>query len=526
MKKVLLMTIAIVLVIASVCALAACNKVENAEELSFDVLPESVYVLNADISNFAIALRKGDDQTILEYFKYRKDITVEGFDTSTEGTREARVTYAGQTITFSYTVKAPSTDSDFSAGAGTEENPFVVKSEADFLALGKAASKADTAGVYYELGSDITLTATNGTYVFEDTFEGVLSGGEAQYKITVNKSNDDKNATFLFKSLKNATVKDLKLEFNANAPVTFARYAEGVIEFDNVDAYGNIFTANNNYSVYLTYNFSADLTESAKTTFNKCENHVNVNALSYIGGFVAFANYVNFNEGDEAGYLTFNNCANYGNISGTHVGVLVCNASPSYVYNISVKNFTNYGTIGYTVYGDLVCGVGYNTLNAAQKEAEVLVINVKNGENGQVKQFETVEAELNEDGFVQFTAPEGTKKAAIVLGYYGNLTSGTQYVQGVEQIDIANAGFYTNSELKLLDVKPLSDADITAAGYEYIKGLFDWKAQEIDGEYFYIHNNSKTFACSLRGVKSASSLNVYVFCIDENGVITNSKKVQ
>ena len=521
MKKVLLMTIAIVLIIASVCAFAACNKVENAEELSFDILPESVYVLNADISNFAIALRKGDDMTILEYFKYRNDITIEGFDTSTEGTRTAKVTYAGQTITFQYTVKSPSENSDFSAGAGTEASPFIVKSEAEFLAL----AQNDTKDVYYELGSDITVSSVASGYVFDTIFEGVLSGGESQYKITVNKEKSDKSSLYIFKELKNATIKNVKLEFNASTSVTFAHYAQGEVTFDNVDAYGTIFTAENNYGVYLTYNFAQGLATSANTTFNKCDNHVNINSLSYIGGFVGFANYVDFNEGSNKGYLTFINCANYGNISGTHVGALIANGSENYIYNITVKNFTNYGKIGFTVFGDLIAGKGFTSLSD-EKKKEVTVTNVKNGENGQIKQFATLEAALNSDGFVEFTAPEGIAKVAIVLGYYGNANDGgTQYVQGVTQMDIANAGFYTSSQLPILDVKPMNDADITSAGYNYISGLFDWPIQEIDGESFYIHNNGKTFSSSLTAVKKATALDVYIFGIDEEGVIAYSKKV-
>ena len=524
MKKTLLMIVAISLVIAAVFAFSACNTVEDAEELSFDRLPETVYVVNDDISNFAIVIRKGDISEFFEYYRYKNDITIENFNTSEPGTREATVTYRGQSITFTYTVKEPNEESDFSAGAGTLDNPYVIKTEAEFIAL----NDADTEGKYYELGADIEIVSKlESTYVIETPFKGTLSGA-SNYKISVKKSDTtDETSMFLFNILSNATIKDLKLEFNANSAVSMAYCAEGENFINNVDVYGNIFTLSNNYSAYLLYNFrmsNGSIAGSAKTTFNNCENHANVTSLTYIGGFVGFAGWTGYDLGSNAGFLTFNDCANYGNLSGSSVGILVANGSKNYVCNITVKDFLNEGKIGYTSYGDFVVGEGYNK---SLSEGEIAITRVANGENGSITKFASTNGTINDDGYIQFTATDEVKRAAIVFGYYAvPAAGGTIYVQGFEDLAIEGGGYYVNGELKLLDVKPMSSEDVENAGYEYIKGFETWKIQEIDEVEYYIHNNGVTANATLSAVKPGTTLAVYLFWMDDEGSILAADKLQ
>ena len=526
MKKALIT----ILLIATLAAIATgCSAVQNADELSFDRLPKSVYEIGEDIGNFAVALKNGDNMTLLEYYKHKNDIKVEGFDTSEVGLHEARVTYAGQTITFSYTVKAAGDDEDFARGTGTSSDPYVISTENQFLHL----NDVETAGKYYVLGDDIEIkTAAAQPYIITKPFEGVLSGGVLRRRIKVSKPDGSEDNCLFFR-LQNATLKGFDVEFNGNSAITLAYCVGGENLINDVDAYGNLFFESNNGAIYLLYNFKMTddfrVIGPAKTTFVNCDNHANVTSTSYIGLFTAFAGLKSYNVGSQSGYLTVRDCTNDGNICGSHVGLIAGNASSTYMYNITVENFTNNGVIGFTTYGGLIGGIGYNNTSSAyvsQIESEVYAVNVKNGDTGILRQFAQMTASIASDKSIKIIAPEGAKQVKAVIGYYGTLENGTVFIQGAENIDVSENEEYYTQKIRVLDVKPLSDEEVVTNGYPAITNLGEWPATEIDGVYYYIHSNTATSNSTLNSVLASNKLSVYVYAFDEDGLIIASKKVQ
>ena len=424
----------------------------------------------------------------------------------------------------------PPEESAFNGGAGTQKEPYLIKTESAFLAL----DRFDTEGKYYELAADIAITQKRtASFVIEKEFSGVLSGGTAQHKITVNKTVNEENDLYLFKRLASATIRNLKLEFKANTAVTLALCAYGNNLFSNVDVYGKMHFSENDQCVYLQHNY--DLTEDlknvgergAKTLFEYCDNYANVTSIANMGIFVGFANYLTFNEGENLGYLTLKNCKNYGTVSARNVGMLFSNATTPYVYNVTATNAINEGVINYLECGTPIGGAGYPDLPFEQMAYEIVADNVDNGANGQIEPIDALNATVNAKNKVSCFFSASVKKVIFVFEYQASVSygEGIKYIRHVESVLTDAAATSVASSAEVASIVPLPAATVQTKGYRFIYDN-EWRTETYNDVVCYIHSNGISFDSTLEQTVPAEDLNVYAFAYDASGTLLSATKVQ
>ena len=200
-------------------------------------------------------------------------------------------------------------------GSGTENDPYIVKTAEDFIAIKNNLS------AHYKLDADISASSTTGAIV-EGTFSGVFDGNG--HKITVNidaptdKSGDTFDAVF---GVVTGTIKNLTVDGN----VSGSNKVAGVV--------GKLY---NNGKII------------------NCVNYATIYGRKNVAGITGVA----FNDAQVI------NCINFGNISGKAInngvdmgGIVGCiwNASSSKTYIINCSNAGDLNGDGGNVGG--ICGL-------------------------------------------------------------------------------------------------------------------------------------------------------------------------
>jgi len=225
---------------------------------------------------------------------------------------------------FTYECEVPETGYGFD-GEGTETNPYLLRTAADFETLAAKIDADNTgAGEYFALAGDIDFAGAglpmiaSGAIVNVNTvnygFEGVINGGG--YTISGVKheqpNKDDANSSYV--------------------GIVSSLGENGVIK--NLTVMGEI-------NAYMYVGVFAGLT---KGTIENCVNYANItNTGAFAGGIAG---------GFIRGLGTIDNCENYGNITATGTGSyptgIVGSAqkkSDIEAYNYVVKNSNNFGSI-------------------------------------------------------------------------------------------------------------------------------------------------------------------------------------
>ncbi|MBO4734278.1 MAG: hypothetical protein J5662_07365, partial [Clostridia bacterium] len=252
------------------------------------------------------------------------------------------------------------------AGAGTEEDPFIIATAADLACFaGKSRGGDAFKGKYIRLDGDISLG--NLTFSPLGGFSGNFDGnGHKISGININATTD--NIGF-FSGIVEGTVKDLTLAGSITTTGAFvggfAGYAVSANFIDcvnnlnvtgrakvggfcggvNSGDYTNVIACTNNGNITATntsnYSFlggfigaivsicTVNITESQNT------GHIYSEQRNVVGGFV----------GQNLGTLTVENCINSGIIEGlTQIGGIVANVNNEAV-SLTVKNTINVGTL-------------------------------------------------------------------------------------------------------------------------------------------------------------------------------------
>ena len=242
----------------------------------------------------------------------------------------------------------------YDGGIGTEAKPYkIATSEQLRRALGSSS--------YYVLENDITLDADFRTplsaYLKLDGQNHTINA--TNYDVELNAGRYGFFGYYAYGVvLKNVTIQKA-VDWNL---FTWARTA---IKFQNVtlgnfnDVANPILVNGNNECSFVAF-------VSSNAEFENCTNFYSYVSTQADDGISPFVGGYHFNS---AGTISFKDCANYGNVTAAHAGLLLANDQNSSYFDILVDGFDNYGRfIGYKTAGV----VGRNTSKAKFYENEEL----------------------------------------------------------------------------------------------------------------------------------------------------------
>lgn len=318
-----------------------------------------------------------------------------------------------------------------SNGDGSVEYPYLISSEAEWVAFAKAHDETtvttEKEDVHYLVTSNLDFTnVTERVDVFH--FTGTIDfGGHSVRGITKENSHYWYGATTgLFVLTHDATIKNLDYELayfgSANAlalPVLFVW--RGDVVLDNVTVSGNATHASNNATAFVYFAWAnaynsitgASIPHAAiSLTFKNCTNRANITntgASATSGYAAAFLGQV---VGNSAGNtVKFINCVNEGTITGYHyAAMLMANqCSAPNINTLVVENCVNNGKIysgiangASLVIGDTSSG-SRKEYNAANSGEGKLV----NGANGVTTNIAINTLAIGEDGNYVINAVDG-----------------------------------------------------------------------------------------------------------------------
>ena len=212
---------------------------------------------------------------------------------------------------------------EFTAGNGTEEYPFLIANAGEFMNIGNYSDRMKSEPYYFTLIDDIDLSNEEfpsiqfGEYVTE-AFQGVLDGGGHSLMSKQNRG-------IIFDSIDDVTIRDLTWMVNGNSSIAFmtavnrmAPHDKGTVVFENVNVEqaedGVVVTAGNNDGPYVNFAFDGEL------KFINCVNNADFNFTTYgalyVGGY-AYSD----------AKVTFERCVNFGKLTGANVALFVGNPS-------------------------------------------------------------------------------------------------------------------------------------------------------------------------------------------------------
>lgn len=241
----------------------------------------------------------------------------------------------------------------FAGGSGTEEDPFLITSEAEWLALAdQARSSSGTTGQYYVVDKDLDFTGVTQKAGFRYFAGNIDFQGH-----TISGLNGSNTYTFRYPSLfkyvyAGATIKNLEYELpnlgtdNTVKPIG-AIEGTGTVTLENIAISGNLNMTDNNTGLLVDFiGGQYDYTSKFVGTVNLigCTSTCNMvnNGFSsvFIGGIYKGGNQIVLNAKD---------CVNYGKIlsTGQQASMLIsnptCYSGDSLTLNI--ENCRNEGKI-------------------------------------------------------------------------------------------------------------------------------------------------------------------------------------
>lgn len=271
----------------------------------------------------------------------------------------------------------------FSAGTGTQEDPYFINSAAELALMAQKVNSGDTLrGDYFKLNIDIDLNGKEWTpigrqtYTYSwttaQTFAGVFDGGN--HVISGLYINDTKGHIGLFGAvggeryiragIKNLTVQgSVKLSGTVGTAYEgvggIVGYAQSFIDFENLT---NKVTVTSGGGYVAGVVGKMDNRSDATTTMTKCVNEADICGYGYVAGIT----------GDSHNNTTISLCKNTGSISATNasgygyaagiVGRLYQGSSVTSCYNTGTITSAGYGASGIAAY---MSGSVYSSTNGS-----------------------------------------------------------------------------------------------------------------------------------------------------------------
>lgn len=320
----------------SLCAFVGCN-LADVGKIEWIREPAKVYTLNGtETLSFSIKITEpnGGATKFIEYpSENANDIKVEGFDTTSKGTKTAKVKFGDKLeLSFTYDV----VETGFAGGTGSEINPYIINNADHFQKM-----LQQKAFYYYKLGASIDFSgkalnrANKGTNATsEEAWVGEIDGdGRTLSNISqvndvdgsaINKYNElfgrvasETNGKFV---LKNVTVKFASEGTGATMGLVNSNGVNGVVVFENVKVEGNLNAAdsgNSHLAPFMTFpqrKLPNGNTPAIKSvTFKDCQSNVkifNSYAKPIVSAFITGDNTI------PSGAIKFENCSFNGRIEG------------------------------------------------------------------------------------------------------------------------------------------------------------------------------------------------------------------
>lgn len=331
MKKKITSLLVIVALALGTLALAGCSWFE-ANSISFVNAPATTYTIGEGQSELQFTIEVNG--TEYKYSDYTDRITVSNFSTETAGTRTAYVRFDNKfQLSFTYTVL----DGRYSGGTGTQTDPYLVSTPAQFQNL-----LDETSFKYYKLTKTIDFTdvalwqANAGTGTIDPAdkvWTGYIDGagysllnictvltskGEEQDKYGELFGNiGSKDGDFV---MKNITINYASTGDSACNGLAYGNGKDATILFENVNFTGFIDASSSSSTVvsaalnYAARNKKGNGDQGFKSvTFKNCTNSIQI-LNSYNANYVA--GYFAGNNGKYTTSVTFDNCSFSGTLEG------------------------------------------------------------------------------------------------------------------------------------------------------------------------------------------------------------------
>ena len=409
-----------------------------------DVTEELSYTANGRTGTFSISYENGVASGTISAsgssFEFTSSITV-------SAPSNATITANGETIQWNEDMGSQITNG-FGGGSGTPNDPYRIYNEEQFIYISKMVpsmiSSAD-GFYYYDVLADLEFTDDMASPILpffrgDLDFNGHSLRGITE-KLTGNMTEEQRyyiddseyidlpgRDSGLIINFISGTIRNLEyypgdsssmLTVYGNLPVqkvinNKAQKIGDSISFENVNIYGDFSTEQtngSNMSYYIAIPYMCTL------SFKDCENHASFNVNyggAFVGGYLGVVN-----DGAIPCYVNFDGCTNYGNISGTQVGVLIGSHNNIAVLKnvtdirVTAKNCHNEGIItgtkGAGFYGPAETGIPDMTQYAWFDSSEM---NTNTGDDPEhiivLAEATNVEVSLGEDDeiIIQNSNPE------------------------------------------------------------------------------------------------------------------------
>lgn len=321
MKNKFRLTVAILLVTLVASLFSGCFLFEDIQSISLVGQPKTQYKVGEelDTDSFKIKLQYKTSANDKEV-GYYNNINVEfenNFSSAKVGTYKCVINIKGNSnisLSFDYSVVEGSV---FEEGDGSQSNPYIVTTAAQFAKIGAEAGK------YYELGNNISLEGK--TYYNTNKNGFVLDGKD----FIVDIGGD---CAYAFRWAKDATIKNLTLKVRPGVAFETVLVLDlsGEVTFENITTEGTMEADMN------TGMLACRTLEATKVTVKNCVNKVNFTGTSpYCGAFIGLAD-------SRLKEITFDGCTNMGNFEATTAWMLVGNCAGE-IGSIYVNNCKNEG---------------------------------------------------------------------------------------------------------------------------------------------------------------------------------------
>ncbi len=427
---------------------------------------------------------------------------------------------------FSIAVTGVSTTaSAVTAGDGTEANPYIIKTEADFKVLDQS-----TQYIYAELGNSIELTQSGATI---QNFNGELDG--KGFTITNNKpSTDPFINTFVSGVLKN---------YNWNLET----YTYMVLEqrmnqnhlYEDITVTGDVSlgSGNNNESPIVVY---AD----GDTTMRRVTLDMDFTSETYNGLFIGYEPVKNSD-------YVFEDCVVKGTYLGDDVGILFGNGSmaqagksdyglqhvvgangETVTSSVTVDNLdlSQASIIGISSVPHLLCGISYQESSMGTVEAQLKANTTGYDDMAQAVKLEGYRFVLNEEGNLKIVveSPNASIGRFVISSeiysnvYENGISNGTMKHSVTERIDVIDGVEEYYSSLGKVEFYDGKNGTFGTTG---LNGELD--TITVDGKTYYTLSGNYgdviyTFGSEAQyseTAKKASRIKVFVY--DKNDKLVN-----
>ena len=266
-------------------------------------------------------------------------------------TEEITTSNTGSFTIGNETVSKAEADEIVSGGMGTEEDPFIIANEEEFLNISELEDEMLSGEYYYfQITADLDLSGYNDVGFTKFRGELDFTGHELR---GVSSSQLKQNLLTLIDDIIEGKIANL--DYYSDDPVALAYTCgwtsgvtsaqdEWITSFENVNVYGDFFDISNNHSQYILQAFKGAL------EFHNCVSYVNATGDLYDGIFLG-----GYPQTGQTTRLVFDGCINRGSLIVKNAGFLTGN-SAGLAGEVIVNNCSNEGLVIGTESSGVYCG--------------------------------------------------------------------------------------------------------------------------------------------------------------------------